>query len=118
VKYIPATPAERDRMLQSIGARSVENLFADIPPEVRRRGPLDLPPAMADPDLLAHARRLDGRNADCDRVICFLGAGAYDHFVPSTVAHLALKPEFLTAYTPYQPRSCRASCRRSSSIKP
>jgi glycine dehydrogenase subunit 1 len=102
VKYIPATPSERTRMLQSIGVRAVDDLFNDIPKELRLRGPLDLPPAMPDPDLLAHARRLAGRNADCDRLISFLGAGAYDHFVPSTVAHLALKPEFLTAYTPYQ----------------
>ncbi len=102
MKYIPVTPAERARMLQSIDVPSVEELFADIPAEVRLRGPLDLPPAMADPDLLAHARRLAGRNVDCDQLTCFLGAGAYDHFVPSTVPHLALKPEFLTAYTPYQ----------------
>ncbi len=102
MKYIPATPAERERMLQSIGVRAVDDLFSDIPQEVRLRGPLDVPPAMSDPDLLAHARRLAGRNADCDQLTCFLGAGAYDHFVPSTVPHLALKPEFLTAYTPYQ----------------
>ena len=102
MKYIPATPAERERMLQAIGVRSIDDLFSDIPPEVRLRGPLDLPPALPDPDLLAHARRLAGRNADCDQLTSFLGAGAYDHFVPSTVAHLALKPEFLTAYTPYQ----------------
>jgi glycine dehydrogenase subunit 1 len=89
-------------MLQSIGVRTIDELFGDIPVEVQLRGPLDLPPAMADPDLLAHARRLAGRNADCDHVTCFLGAGAYDHFIPSTVPHLALKPEFLTAYTPYQ----------------
>jgi glycine dehydrogenase subunit 1 len=102
MKYIPATPAERERMLQAIGVRAADDLFDDIPQEVRLRGPLDLPPAMADPDLLAHARRLAARNADCDQLTCFLGAGAYDHFVPSTVPHLALKPEFLTAYTPYQ----------------
>ena len=102
MKYIPATPDERARMLRSIGVPSVEELFADIPAEVRLRGPLDLPAAMADPDLMAHARRLAARNVDCDQVTCFLGAGAYDHFVPSTVPHLALKPEFLTAYTPYQ----------------
>jgi len=102
VKYIPITPAEQTHMLQSIGVRGIDDLFQDIPEEVRRRGPLDLPPAMPDPDLLGHARRLAARNADCDRLTCFLGAGAYDHFVPSTVAHLALKPEFLTAYTPYQ----------------
>ena len=102
MKYIPATPAERRRMLRSIGVRSVDDLFRDVPEEVRLRGPLALPPAMSDPDLLAHMRRLASRNADCDRLPCFLGAGAYDHFVPSTVPHLALKPEFLTAYTPYQ----------------
>jgi glycine dehydrogenase subunit 1 len=102
VKYIPVTPAERERMLRSIGVGSVDDLFRDIPAEVRLRGPLDLPGAMPDPDLLAHLRKLADRNADCDRLTCFLGAGAYDHFVPSTVPHLALKPEFLTAYTPYQ----------------
>jgi glycine dehydrogenase subunit 1 len=102
VKYIPATPAEREHMLRSAGVPRVEDLFADIPAEVRLSRPLDLPPAMPDPDLLAHMRTLAARNADCDRVACFLGAGAYDHFVPSTVPHLALKPEFLTAYTPYQ----------------
>jgi len=102
VKYIPVTPAERERMLRSIGVGSVDDLFRDIPAEVRLRGPLDLPAAMPDPDLLAHLRKLADRNADCDRLTCFLGAGAYDHFVPSTVPHLALKPEFLTAYTPYQ----------------
>jgi len=102
VKYIPVTPPERERMLRSIGVRGVDDLFRDIPEEVRLRGPLDLPAALPDPDLLAHVRGLAGRNADCDRLTCFLGAGAYDHFVPSTVPHLALKPEFLTAYTPYQ----------------
>ncbi|HEV2356303.1 MAG TPA: aminomethyl-transferring glycine dehydrogenase subunit GcvPA [bacterium] len=102
MKYIPATLAERARMLRGIGARAVEDLFADIPAEVRLTRPLDLPPAMPDPDLLAHMRTLAGQNVDCDRLACFLGAGAYDHFVPSTVPHLALKPEFLTAYTPYQ----------------
>jgi glycine dehydrogenase subunit 1 len=102
VKYIPATAAERERMLRSAGARSVDDLFADIPAEVRLTRPLDLPPAMPDPDLLAHMRTIAGQNVDCDRLACFLGAGAYDHFVPSTVSHLALKPEFLTAYTPYQ----------------
>lgn len=102
MKYIPATPPERERMLRAIGVRTVDELFADIPPEVRLRGPLDLPPALSDPELLAHARRLAGRNIDCDQLACFLGAGAYDHFIPSTVPHLALRPEFLTAYTPYQ----------------
>ena len=102
MKYIPATAAERERMLAAAGVRSMEDLFRDIPEEARLTRPLDLPPALADPDLVAHVRELADRNTDCDRLACFLGAGAYDHFVPSTVAHLALRPEFLTAYTPYQ----------------
>ncbi len=102
MKYIPATPAEREQMLRAAGMGTVEDLFRDIPEEVRLTKALDLPAAMADQDLLAHMRRLAERNTDCDRLACFLGAGAYDHFVPSTVPHLALRPEFLTAYTPYQ----------------
>ena len=102
MKYIPATPAERERMLAAVGVGTVEDLFQDIPQEVRLKRPLDLPAPVADPDLLAHMRQLAERNMDCDRLACFLGAGAYDHFVPSTVPHLALRPEFLTAYTPYQ----------------
>jgi glycine dehydrogenase subunit 1 len=102
MKYVPATPAERERMLREAGVRTVEDLFRDIPEEVRLTKPLGLPPAVPDPDLLTHMRRLAERNIDCDHLACFLGAGAYDHFVPSTVPHLALKPEFLTAYTPYQ----------------
>ena len=102
MKYIPATPAERERMLAAVGVGTVEDLFQDIPPEVRLKRPLDLPAPVPDPDLLAHMRQLAERNVDCDRLACFLGAGAYDHFVPSTVPHLALRPEFLTAYTPYQ----------------
>ncbi len=102
MKYIPATPAEREHMLGAVGVQRVDDLFRDIPAEVRLRRPLDLPAPLADPDLLAHLRDLAARNTDCDRLACFLGAGAYDHFVPSTVPHLALRPEFLTAYTPYQ----------------
>lgn len=102
MKYIPLTPAEKEWMLRTIGVRSVDDLFQDIPGEVRLCRPLDLPPPMSDPELLAHMRSLATKNLDCDRVACFLGAGAYDHFVPSTVPHLAYQSEFLTAYTPYQ----------------
>ena len=102
MKYIPATPQEREQMLAAVGVGTVEDLFRDIPADVRLKRPLDLPAPAPDPDLLAHMRQLAERNVDCDRLACFLGAGAYDHFVPSTVPHLALRPEFLTAYTPYQ----------------
>ncbi len=101
-KYIPATDAERAAMLQTIGASSVEDLFADIPTRVRLDRSLNLPPALSDPELVAQLRRLAARNGDCDRLTCFLGAGAYDHYIPSVVWHLAGRGEFLTAYTPYQ----------------
>lgn len=102
MKYLPVTPDERTRMLKAIGVQAIEDLFHDVPREARLDRPLDLPPPMSDPELLAHMRSLAAQNLDCDRLTCFLGAGAYDHFVPSTVTHLAYRAEFLTAYTPYQ----------------
>lgn len=101
-KYIPATDAERAEMLRTIGVESVEELFADLPARVRLARPLVLPPALSDPELLTELRRLAGRNGDCDRFTSFLGAGAYDHFIPSVVWQLIGRGEFLTAYTPYQ----------------
>lgn len=89
-------------MLRTIDVDSVEELFADIPPAVRLDRPLRLPPALSDPELLAHLRALADANLSCDRAVCFLGAGAYDHYIPSVVWHLAGRGEFLTAYTPYQ----------------
>ncbi len=101
-KYIPATDAEREEMLKTIGSGSVDELFSDIPAQVRLKRPLRLPPALSDPELMAQVRALADANAHCDRAVCFLGAGAYDHYVPSVVWHLAGRGEFLTAYTPYQ----------------
>jgi len=101
-KYIPATEAEREEMLKTVGVSSVEELFADIPAAVRLKRPLRLPPALSEPELMAHMRTLAEANLHNDRAVCFLGAGAYDHYVPSVVWHLAGRGEFLTAYTPYQ----------------
>lgn len=101
-KYIPATDAERDEMLKTVGVSSLDELFADIPAAVRLNRPLQLPPALSEPELLGHLRALAETNLHSDRAVCFLGAGAYDHYVPSVVWHLAGRGEFLTAYTPYQ----------------
>ncbi|TMJ12827.1 MAG: hypothetical protein E6G98_01865, partial [Bacillati bacterium ANGP1] len=94
-KYIPATDAEREEMLRTIGVASVEDLFADIPASVRVDRPLRLPPALSDPELMAQMRAMAGENVHNDRAVCFLGAGAYDHYVPSVVWHLAGRGEFL-----------------------
>ncbi|MBI3998777.1 MAG: aminomethyl-transferring glycine dehydrogenase subunit GcvPA [Armatimonadetes bacterium] len=101
-KYLPMTAEERDEMLRAIGCSTVEDLLADIPVQVRLRRALNLPPDLAEADLLAHLRQMADRNGHADRLICFLGGGAYDHWIPSAVWHLAGRAEFYTAYTPYQ----------------
>ncbi len=102
MRYVPTTPAEREAMLRAIGVRSVDDLFADVPERVRLRRPLRLRPALSDPELLRYLAELAERNGHADRLRCFVGAGAYDHFVPPAVWQLAGRGEFLTAYTPYQ----------------
>ncbi len=89
-------------MLRVAGVASLEDLFAEIPATVRLKRPLELPPALPEGELFAHMVRLAERNAHADRLVSFLGAGAYDHEIPSVVWHLAGRAEFVTAYTPYQ----------------
>jgi glycine dehydrogenase subunit 1 len=103
MRYIPNTDADRAAMLAAIGAESIDDLLADIPPRLRLKRPLRVPPALSEPDLLRHLRGLAARNADADRYVSYLGAGAYQHFIPSAVWALAGRGEFATSYTPYQP---------------
>ncbi len=100
--YIQNTPPDQAEMLKSIGAASVDALFDAVPAGVRLRRPLDLPPSLPEIDLLRHLGGLAGRNRAFDDGRCFLGAGAYNHFVPAIVDALYSRGEFLTAYTPYQ----------------
>lgn len=100
--YLPLTDPVRQEMLASIGVTSIEDLFQDIPPAIRLARELDLPPSLSEPEALAHLRRLAGKNVNLEEYTCFLGAGAYDHFIPSAVGHLTHRSEFYTAYTPYQ----------------
>jgi glycine dehydrogenase subunit 1 len=101
--YLPNTPADRQAMLKTIGVQSVEELFADLPADIRLKQPLELPPAVSELEILRMMQERAGRNSNVDQFPCFLGAGAYDHFVPSVVSHLAGRAEFYTAYTQYQP---------------
>ena len=110
-RYIANTPAEQDQMLRVIGAASVEELLVKIPPKARLSRPLALPPALAETDLIRHLKTLADANADADRYACFLGAGSYDHYVPSPINHLVLRGEFFTAYTPYQPEASQGTLR-------
>src|SRR5438132_11919010 len=84
-KYIPATDAEREEMLRTIGVAWVEDLFAAIPASGRVARPLRLPPALSAPELRAQMRAMAGENVHIDRAGRFLGAGAYDRSVPSVV---------------------------------
>src|SRR6187397_1200258 len=90
-------------MLAAIGVSSVEELFRDIPARVRLDRPLDLEPALSEPELVAHLEELAGKNVHTGRELSFLGAGIYDHYVPAVVDAVLARGEFLTAYTPYQP---------------
>lgn len=101
--YVPNTSGQQKDMLAAIGCRSMEDLFSDVPASVRLRKPLDLPPPLSELELSAELRQLAAGNEDLDRKCCFLGAGAYDHYVPAAVKNLTARQEFYTAYTPYQP---------------
>ncbi|HEU5319236.1 MAG TPA: aminomethyl-transferring glycine dehydrogenase subunit GcvPA, partial [Methylomirabilota bacterium] len=111
MRYLPNTAQNRRAMLETIGVGSVEDLLVKIPAKARLARPLALPPALAESDLVRHMRGLAARNADADSYACFLGAGAYDHYVPSPINHMILRGEFFTAYTPYQPEASQGTLR-------
>jgi glycine dehydrogenase subunit 1 len=111
MRYLPNTPQNQRAMLEVIGVPALDDLLVKIPPKARLSRPLALPPALAETDLIRHLRALAARNADADRYACFMGAGAYDHYVPSPIHHLILRGEFLTAYTPYQPEASQGTLR-------
>ncbi|MGH2769831.1 MAG: aminomethyl-transferring glycine dehydrogenase subunit GcvPA [Actinomycetota bacterium] len=103
--YTPHTEEDIARMLEVLGAGSVQDLFDQVPPSLRLARPLELPPPMAEVEVADHVARLSGANRPTDRLICFAGGGAYDHYVPAVVRHLAFRGEFATSYTPYQPEA-------------
>ena len=102
-RYTSATDADRAAMLEAIGAASVEELFEQIPAEVRLDRDLELPDGLSEPEVFDQLSKLAARNADADSELCFLGAGMYDHYVPAIVDAILSRSEFLTPYTPYQP---------------
>ncbi len=111
MRYLPNTPQNQRAMLDTIGVRSIDDLLTRIPPKARLSRPLHLPAALAETDLVRHLRGLAGTNADADSFVCFLGAGVYDHYVPSPINHLISRGEFFTAYTPYQPEASQGTLR-------
>ncbi|SFS59115.1 aminomethyl-transferring glycine dehydrogenase subunit GcvPA [Marininema halotolerans] len=102
-RYLPMTEEDRREMLSVLGIDSVDELFEDIPEGIRFKGRLAVPEPLSEPALTKHMGRMAQKNASFDHYASFLGAGAYEHYVPSVVNHVISRSEFYTAYTPYQP---------------
>ncbi|MDE5662901.1 MAG: aminomethyl-transferring glycine dehydrogenase subunit GcvPA [Muribaculaceae bacterium] len=99
-KFMPHTEADIRVMLDKIGVEKIDDLYADVPQEVIFRQDYDIPSAMSEIELRRHFEALGAKNRE---LTVFAGGGVYDHYSPSTVAHLLGRSEFYTAYTPYQP---------------
>lgn len=105
VPYLPNTDNDRTEMLKAIGASSVDDLFSDIPTQLREKAQMNLPPALSEPELMSHIYSLAAQNlhfGDPSSLIPFIGAGIYDHYIPPAVKHIISRNEFYTSYTPYQ----------------
>ena len=98
-KYFPHTEEEITEMLEKIGVKSLDDLYADIPAAMRFNGDYELPDAMSELEI---RRVFDVLGEMNDQLVCFAGAGIYDHYTPSVVPNLIERSEFLTSYTPYQ----------------
>ena len=107
--YLPNTPQDIAAMLERIGVDSIEELFSPIPSELRLKRPLHIPAAMAEMELTQHIQQLAAKNESASSAVCFLGGGAYDHFIPAVVDAIASRSEFYTAYTPYQPEASQGT---------
>lgn len=103
MNYVPNTDVEQHEMLRAVGAETIDDLLAPVPEQVRLKRPLNLPTALPEPDLKRLLLRMSEKNGDLDHYSSFLGAGTYEHILPSVVPHLVKRSEFYTSYTPYQP---------------
>ncbi|MCF6465301.1 aminomethyl-transferring glycine dehydrogenase subunit GcvPA [Clostridium sp. Cult2] len=100
--YIPNTKDDEKRMLEYIGFDSIEDLFSDIPENIKLKKELNIKPSMSELEVSRHLIELSQKNISTNQLTCFLGAGAYDHYIPSIVGHIISRSEFYTSYTPYQ----------------
>ncbi len=101
--FLPNTSREIEEMLTEIGVNSFDDLVRDIPKEVRLDGPPYNDQPLSELEVRDVLEELARKNASCSDWICFMGGGAYDHFIPAVVDEIASRSEFYTAYTPYQP---------------
>jgi glycine dehydrogenase subunit 1 len=101
--YIPNTDLEQKKMLEDIGMNNIEELFKDIPENLQLNRRLNLNAPMSELEVSKELKSLAEKNLSNEHLVCFLGAGSYDHYIPSVVKHITGRSEFYTAYTPYQP---------------
>ncbi|HDP2764110.1 TPA: aminomethyl-transferring glycine dehydrogenase subunit GcvPA [Staphylococcus aureus] len=102
-RYIPLTEKDKQEMLQTIGAKSIGELFGDIPSDILLNRDLNIAEGEAETTLLRRLNRIASKNITKETHTSFLGAGVYDHYAPSVVDAMISRSEFYTAYTPYQP---------------
>nr|MBN2277129.1 aminomethyl-transferring glycine dehydrogenase subunit GcvPA [candidate division Zixibacteria bacterium] len=100
MSYIPNTDDDRHRMLEKIGADKIDDLFCAIPENLRLKNPLNLPKSLSEMELMREIEGIAARNRG--NLTIFAGGGTYDHFIPTAVEVISSRPEFVTAYTPYQ----------------
>src|SRR5699024_7524352 len=103
LRYLPMTEEDKQAMLDTIGIESTEELFTDIPEEIRFNREYDLKTPPSEYELKKELSALAAKNANLNEYTSFLGAGVYNHNLPSVVNHVISRSEFYTAYTPYQP---------------
>jgi glycine dehydrogenase subunit 1 len=101
--YTPHTKQDIEEMLKTVGISRIEDLFVQVPEALLLKEDLDLPSPLTEMEVLDHLSSVAARNRSTDALKCFAGGGAYDHYVPAPVRHLAYRSEFSTSYTPYQP---------------
>lgn len=102
-RYIPLTEKHKQEMLQTIGAKSIGELFGDVPSDILLNRDLNIAESEAETTLLRRLNRIASKNITKETHTSFLGAGVYDHYAPSVVDAMISRSEFYTAYTPYQP---------------
>ena len=102
-RYIGNTNDDRQDMLKEIGCKDINSLFNAVPDSVLLKEKLNIPEALSEMELIKSIKSLSDKNLNTDEYVCFMGAGAYDHYIPSAIDQLILRQEFYTAYTPYQP---------------
>jgi len=108
MSYIPFSSDEQKEMLQSIEVDSLDQLFSDIPGEIKLNRLLKIAPPLSELELINYFNELGNKNESAHKP-CFIGAGSYDHYIPSVINHLIMRGEFFTAYTPYQPEASQGT---------